>query len=141
MQYKGIGFSNIRVPENSDYIYKYDAKNNTFPEEVYLHEFLHTLERNSTERGYTIPELHNNERYGYFKNNKDGLKEWYIAYMNKTIEDTANKTLIGLPEEIYKYKPINEKNFENETRLDLLEEPENIIEQFQIIINKIKEII
>lgn len=45
MDYYGIGFSNIRLPNDSkSYIYKYNMKINTFPEEVFLHEFLHTLE-------------------------------------------------------------------------------------------------
>ena len=140
MQYNGIGFSNIRIPENIS-LYKYDVKRNTFPEEVYLHEFLHTLERNSIERGYNIPLLHNNEKYGYYKDNKNGLKDWYKAYMNKTIEDDSSDSIIGLSGEIYKYKPINETNFENEIKLDLLEEPENIIKQLEIVIKKIKEII
>lgn len=143
MQYKGIGFSNIRVPtdSSSSYIYKYDININTFPEEVFLHEFLHTLERNSTERGYEIPELHSNEKYGYYKNNKEGLKEWYRAYMNTTIYDSEHKKNIGLPEEIYKYKPVNKTNFEEETKLNLLDEPENMIEEIKIIIKRIKELI
>ena len=54
MMYIGKGFSNIRIiPEQ--YIY---SNNNTFPEEVFLHEFLHTLERNAEEYGYSRPALH-----------------------------------------------------------------------------------
>ena len=46
MTYKQIGFSNIRLPNDRDSdIYKYSSTN-TFPQEVFLHEFLHTLERN-----------------------------------------------------------------------------------------------
>ena len=46
MDYYGIGFSNIRLPNDSkSYIYKYNTRINTFPEEVLLHEFLHSLER------------------------------------------------------------------------------------------------
>ena len=45
MDYYGIGFSNIRLPNDSkSYIYKYDSRINAFPEEVFLHEFLHFLE-------------------------------------------------------------------------------------------------
>lgn len=40
MDYYGIGFSNIRLPNDSkSYIYKYNTRINTFPEEVLLHEF------------------------------------------------------------------------------------------------------
>ena len=50
MDYYGIGFSNIRLPNDSkSFIYKYNTRINTFPEEVLLHEFLHSLERNSKE--------------------------------------------------------------------------------------------
>lgn len=44
MDYYGIGFSNIRLPNNSgNYLYKY-SETNKFPEEVFVHEFLHSLE-------------------------------------------------------------------------------------------------
>lgn len=66
MDYYGIGFSNIRLPNDSrSYIYKYNKRINTFPEEVFLHEFLHSLERNAEEYGYERPELHDYQKYGY----------------------------------------------------------------------------
>ena len=66
MHYYGIGFSNIRLPNDSNsYIYKYNSRINAFPEEVFLHEFLHSLERNADEYGYERPELHDYEKYGY----------------------------------------------------------------------------
>ena len=66
MDYYGIGYSNIRLPNSSkSYMYKYDSKINTFPEEVFMHEFLHSLERTAEEYGYTIPALHDYEKYGY----------------------------------------------------------------------------
>ena len=40
MDYYGIGFSNIRLPNDSEsYIYKYNKRINTFPEEVFMHEY------------------------------------------------------------------------------------------------------
>ena len=52
MDYYGIGYSNIRLPNSSkSYIYRYDTRINIFPEEVFLHEFLHSLERTSEEYG------------------------------------------------------------------------------------------
>ena len=55
MRYDSIGFSNIRMPNDlrNSTMYKYNIKNDTFPEEVFVHEFLHSLERNLTEKGYT----------------------------------------------------------------------------------------
>ena len=66
MDYYGIGYSNIRLPNSSkSYIYKYNTRINTFPEEVFLHEFLHSLERTAEEYDYKIPALHDYEKYGY----------------------------------------------------------------------------
>ena len=47
MRYDSIGFSDIRMPNDLQHstMYKYDIRNDTFPEEVFVHEFLHSLER------------------------------------------------------------------------------------------------
>lgn len=131
MLYLGKGFSNIRVMDE-DYNY---AGKDTFPEEVYIHEFLHTLERNAGDNGYNIPELHDYEKYGYYEDRYYGLRQWYADYMNKNIK--YNGTLIGLPAEIFTIKPPQLKDFEFGTELDLLDEPSNIIETIQSIIEKI----
>ena len=87
MDYRNIGYSNIRLPENDkDYTYKYDYRANTFPEEVFIHEFLHTLERNAKEYGYEVPALHDSSRYGYQSEPFIRLKNWYQDYMNQEIE-------------------------------------------------------
>lgn len=129
MEYRNIGFSNIRLPNsNSNYIYKYDERINVFPEEVYVHEFLHTLERNSLEYGYERPELHDYEKYGYRSENRTGLREWYNDYMNKNIKST-NKGLVGLPEEIFTKKPTKTSDFKYSKKLDYFEQPQNIMEE------------
>ena len=52
MDLYGIGFSNVRMSNlKNDYTHQYNYRANTFPEEVFLHEFLHTLERNLIESG------------------------------------------------------------------------------------------
>ena len=144
MDYYGIGFSNIRLPNDSkSYIYKYNSQINQFPEEVFLHEFLHSLERTSTEYGYERPELHSYQDYGYKNEVLIGQKKWYTDYMNKNIKTTQGN--IGLPEEIYKLKPAKSSDFEYSYQLKEFKEPENIIEEiiqlFNNIINKIKMII
>jgi hypothetical protein len=137
MDYYGIGFSNIRLPNDSkSYIYKYSSSVNTFPEEVFLHEFLHSLERNSEEYGYEIPELHDYEKYGYKNEVLIGQKKWYTDYMNKTISTTSGK--IGLPSEIYTLKPAKNSNFEYSYKMeDAFKEPENIIEEIREFINNL----
>ena len=111
MDYYGIGFSNIRLPNDTQsYIYKYNTRINQFPEEVLLHEFLHSLERNAEEYGYEVPALHDYEKYGYKNERLIGQKNWYEDYMNKNIEAAEGK--IGLPEEIYTLKPAKSNNFQ-----------------------------
>lgn len=139
MEYFGIGYSNIRMPDSElNYVYKYNYWYNTFPEEVYIHEFLHTLERNSKEYGYDVPALHDYKKYGYEEEKLEGQKKWYIDYMNKQID--YNGTKIGLPAEIFKYQPVHESNFKYTTPIDALKEPKNIIEVIRSLINRTKKV-
>lgn len=143
MDYYGIGYSNIRLPNSSkSYIYRYDEKINQFPEEVFLHEFLHSLERTAEEYGYEIPALHDYERYGYKNTNLVGLKVWYQDYMNKNIK-TSNG-YIGLPKEVYELKPAKNSNFKYSYKIDEFHEPQNIIEEirqlFKNLVNNVKNI-
>lgn len=138
MDYYGIGFSNIRLPNDSkSYIYKYNTKINTFPEEVFLHEFLHSLERNSKEYGYEVPALHDYEKYGYKNEKLEGQKKWYTDYMNKNIK--YNGQNIGLSEDIYTLKPAKNNNFKYPYQIEEFNQPENVIEELKEIINKIKK--
>lgn len=135
MDYLGIGFSNIRLPNsNKSYTYKYDARVNTFPEEVFIHEFLHSLERISEEYGYERPALHDYEKYGYKDEKLIGLKKWYQDYMNCEIKTSSGN--IGLNKDIYGLKPNNEENFRFTYTLNEFNEPENKIEEIKMIIKK-----
>ena len=136
MDYYGIGFSNIRLPNSSkSYIYKYDTRINQFPEEVFLHEFLHSLERTAKEYEYEIPALHDYKEYGYENEYLIGQRNWYKDYMNQEIQ-TSNGN-VGLPNEIYTLKPAKKSNFENAQVLEVYKEPENIIEEIQGIFNNL----
>ena len=138
MEYKQIGFSNIRLPDNRNSgIYEYSIFNK-FPQEVFLHEFLHTLERNEQENGNQIAKLHDNEKYGYTESATEGLKEWYEDYMQNTIENAPN---MGLTDFAYASKPIHESNFEYGIELDYLDEPDNIIEEIRSIIDRIGKVL
>lgn len=137
MEYRNIGFSNIRLPNSeSNYIYKYDERVNLFPEEVYVHEFLHTLERNAEEYEYDRPELHASSNYGYVNQNKYGLKQWYTDYLNKQIKSSSGE-YVGLPSEIFTKKPTKTSDFEYTTKIDAFKEPENIIEELNGFYKKI----
>ena len=141
MRYDSIGFSDIRMPndlENST-MYKYDIKNDTFPEEVFIHEFLHSLERNLSEREYQFPALHDNEKFGYKTQSVSGLKEWYKDYMLCNIRTKEGKT--GLDPIVYKTKPIQISNFENSEEIEFEREPHNIIDIAVQIYKNIKAVI
>ena len=139
MEFLGIGYSNIRIPDsNNNYAYKYNYRYNNFPEEVYIHEFLHTLERNAKTYGFQIPNLHDYSKYGYREDRVNGQREWYIAYMNKEVK--YGGTNIGLPEEVYIYKPVHESNFKYSNTVDALQEPKNFIEVIRSVINRVGKV-
>ena len=140
MDYHNIGFANIRLPNNQDsYIYRFDSRINQFPEEVFLHEFLHTLERNLTESGYDIPALHDYNKYGYESDGLYSLREWYRDYMQKKIN--YNGTQIGLDSVCYSMKPVHESDFQFSYKKDIVNEPKNIIEEIRAIIKHIINLI
>ena len=139
MDLNGIGYSNIRLPnDSSSYIYTYDSKINTFPEEVFIHEFLHTLERNLKERDYEIPELHDNEKYGYKEERLIGLKNWYYNYLNCNIKK-EDGSLIGLDKSVFTNTPPAESDFRYSIEIKYNKEPENIIEEMISVVNAIKK--
>lgn len=137
MEYRQIGYANIRMPEDRNSgIYEYSIYN-TFPQEVFLHEFLHTLERNEKENGNDIAELHDYANYGYVEEARSGLREWYRDYMQNTIQNGENK---GLTQFAYLSKPIHDSNFTTSTPLHDFEEPQNLIEELNSIINRVRQL-
>lgn len=134
MEYCGKGLSDVRIMDEN---YNYSSKD-TFSEEVYIHEFLHTLERNAKENGYEIPALHDYGDYGYKEDRYYGLKQWYKDYILCNIK--YNDTTVGLPEEILTLKPPTSELFKFTTELDLLDEPKNIKETIQSIMIKVKKL-
>ena len=131
-------YDKIIANSSRSYIYRYDTRINTFPEEVFLHEFLHSLERTSEEYGYKIPALHDYEKYGYKSQSLTGLKNWYQDYMNSNVRSSSG--YIGLPKEVYTLKPAKNSDFKYSYEIDEFHEPQNIIEDvkqlFKNIINK-----
>ena len=138
MDFYGLGYSNIRLTtKGNNFLYQYNGRINRFPEEVLLHEFLHSLERTLKEYGYDRPALHDNEKYGYKNQLSEGLKRWYADYMTCNIDSANGK--IGLNPVVYKLKPAKESEFKNSIILDdAFNEPDNIIEEFFNIIKKAK---
>ena len=139
MDLNGIGYSNIRLPnDNRSYIYTYNSYVNIFPEEVFMHEFLHTLERILIERDFDIPLLHDYAKYGYQDKQLIGQKEWYRDYMTKNIE--TENGYIGLDEIVYSMTPPAESDFEYSEIIDFNKEPSNIFEELVQIFKNIVQI-
>lgn len=133
MDIYGIGYSLIRINQRANtYNYKYGITNQS-PEEVYVHEFLHTLERNDLENGYNIPALHDYEKYGYTEESPERLNDWYQDYMRKEILDKTTNEYIGLDEMVYGTQPPNSSNFRYPIDLNFNVEPKNIIEEILTI--------
>ena len=85
-----------------------------------------------------MPALHDYQIYNYENDRTDGLRKWYIAYMNGTIK--TNKGYVGLPSEIYTLKPAKSTDFVYSNKLNKLDEPKNIIEEIKSVIYKIKRL-
>ena len=137
MDLNGIGYSNIRLPnDKSSYIYTYNSYINTFPEEVFIHEFLHSLERILKERNYNIPNLHDYKKYGYSEERLIGLKNWYSDYMRCNIESN-NGTKIGLNEIVYTLTPPAESDLKYSMEIEFFKEPQNMIEEVKALLENI----
>jgi len=106
-------------------MYRYDTRYNVFPEEVFVHEFLHTLERNLNEYDVKFPELHSNEEYGYKDSGTSSIKIWYRDYMRKNIKTSSGYT--GLTDVAYTTMPYHSRDFEDSEEIEFKVEPENFI--------------
>ena len=136
MDLNGIGYSNIRLPnDTASYVYTYNSYINTFPEEVFIHEFLHTLERILKDLNYEIPALHDYKKYGYEDERLIGQKRWYGDYMTCNIDSEGKK--IGLNEIVYKQTPPAESDFKYSYEKEFYREPENLIEEIKDLFRNI----
>lgn len=139
MDLNDVGFSNIRLPEDrNSYTYVYSPGINEFPEDVLLHEFLHSLERILIEHGYEIPALHDNKDYGYEEERVIGFKEWYAKYMTKAIMDQNKNEYVGLDPIVYTLKPAHKSDFDYAIEREFNKEPEGIVEEISMVFKVIK---
>ena len=141
MDYLDIGFSNIRLPnDETNVTYIYNSSINVFPEETYLHEFLHTLERVAREYGFECVLLHDYAKFGYEVEPLVGLRKWYGDFMTSNI----NPSSPGINSKVYMYKPVHEDSFNHSMELDFDDNPDNIIEEiltiFKVITKSISKL-
>lgn len=142
MYYNSIGYSNIRLPityEKGRHMFIYDRMKNTFPEEVFIHEFLHSLEHASNEAGYDYPPIHNYLDYGYKNDSASKLKSWYTDFLNYNITNPENGELCGLNEVVYSLaNPVDNSDFEMSIEIEFDKEPENFIDAIKMLFKTIK---
>jgi len=127
MDLYGVGISVIRMPdERNNFMHIYDPRINTFPEAVFLHEFLHWLERVMREHGYTVPELHDYEEHGYRGDRLTGTREWYRNYMTQNVWDEVNNRYVGLYPIVYSLRPIHASQFRHTRELPFVQESRGV---------------
>lgn len=130
------GYSNIRFSgDNVNFVHTYNYRSNTFPEEVFIHEFLHTLERIGKEHGFATVDLHSYEKFGYSEIGLTGLKDWYQDYLRGKILDKENNCYIGLDEKVLTLKPSHDDNFDYALEIKFNKEPSNLIEEINSLID------
>ena len=66
-------------------------------------------------------------------------KAWYIDYMQKNILDSNTGNYIGLSKFAYTTQPPNSDNFKYPIEIEICNEPENIFEEIQAIIEVLKK--
>lgn len=132
MIYDNIGYSNIRISDKV--LGTYQSSNiNFFTEEVMLHEFLHTLERNSMLLNNQTIALHDYEKYGYKSEGRYGLRKWYLDYMQKNVNGN-----LGLEKEAFHTQPVSEKNFKSRKNItEILYNRQNFVQKMSEAISKI----
>ena len=98
--YMGIGYSLVRFSNQRDNVW---YTGSLFPESALVHEFLHTLERISDEKGIEIPWLHDGEISGYTgdMDNNGNWHKWYTDYMNQNVTKPGTSQKFGLTQESY----------------------------------------
>ncbi len=141
MYYNEVGYSNIRLPKTNAtgrHMFKYDRLNNTFPEEVFIHEFLHCLERVSRDNELEYVPIHNYSDYGYINEPASKLRKWYKDFLNYSIINNEGN-FCGLNQNVYSLaNPVDDSNFINSIEVEFDKEPENFIEGTKLLIQTIK---
>ena len=117
----------------------YDRLKNTFPEEVFIHEFLHSLEYVSKEAGIEYPLIHNYSDYGYENETAVKLKGWYTDFLNYEILNPNTNEYCGLDERVYALaNPVDNSDFIVTYEVEFDNEPENIVEAIQMLYKTVK---
>lgn len=74
----------------------------TYPEEVYVHEWIHTLENNVVDEYCKIPSADGAETYGYSKTQDDSWYSYYGDILKGKVKDPKNGELLGMTKEAWK---------------------------------------
>lgn len=79
-----------------------------YPEEVWVHEWVHCLDSFYNRLGYIMPD-ENSEKYGYKRDSKVGFNGYYKYYsdiFNNKVYDNINKKYIGITQDMWQLHPL-----------------------------------
>ncbi len=106
----GAGYAFVRFLDEADdpvYWASTPSENVPYPEETYVHEWIHEIEQHFANMGLIIPSPHDAEKYGYQKHNGNWLYDYYADILGCRIWD--GEKYIGVPEYAWEYTPSSGK--------------------------------
>ncbi|MFO0793392.1 MAG: hypothetical protein U0586_04940, partial [Candidatus Brocadiaceae bacterium] len=89
----GAGYAMVQLPIN------FQAWGSTYPEEIIVHEWLHTVEGFYRGFGYAVPSLHDAEKYGYKPDGNGSWHRWYEDYMQNKVWNGTK--YVGVPSDAW----------------------------------------
>ncbi|MGL5087404.1 MAG: hypothetical protein ACRC68_17085 [Clostridium sp.] len=101
----GATYAAVRLFDSDHSLWYFDPRNAEYPEEVFIHEWLHGVEQTLAQKGYAGPWTHDAEEYGYTTNNRGSWNSWYRDLMQGNITDPATGKKIGITPDLWKIKP------------------------------------
>jgi hypothetical protein len=106
----GAGYSFVAFLDGDADWYMTATSDNPYPEEVYVHEWLHQLESFYRDKGYEFPGIDEADTaaYGYIRANSIGYNGWHIFYadiMSGKVYNKVTKKYIGITSEMWHLTP------------------------------------
>ncbi|GHU87270.1 hypothetical protein FACS1894202_01270 [Clostridia bacterium] len=105
------GYSFVAFLDGDMSWYMATTADNPYPEEVFVHEWLHQLEAFYRGKGYTFPGVDDSIIYGYKNALTIGYNGWHVYYgdiMKCTVYDSNLDKYIGMTAEMWRIKPSEE---------------------------------
>lgn len=102
-----MGYGVIQMLPGEDYWYFEKSEDIPYPEEVWVHEFLHGLEFFYSSMGYPMPELDNGGAYGYQRTSQvvHGWRKFYEDFLCGRVYDENTRHTAGVKPEMWRMRP------------------------------------